>query len=86
LDLFSPWLIPSHFSSRFLARYSLTGAIDIFNQKGNLNMLQEDVIDSYLYLNALELLLAQELSEEFLPDALVIEAECLSRSSFDLTH
>lgn len=49
-------------------------------------MLQEDAIDSYLYLNALELLLAQDLSDEFLPDALVIEAACLSRSSFDLTH
>jgi hypothetical protein len=46
-------------------------------------MFQENAIDAHYYLAALERVLAQELPEEVLPDALALEACCLSRLSFD---
>lgn len=46
-------------------------------------MYPNDAIDSHHYLAALEQVLAQELPEEVLPDALALEAYCLSRLDSD---
>ena len=46
-------------------------------------MYPNDAIDSHHYLAALEQVLAQGLPEEVLPDALALEACCLSGLSSD---